>query len=89
MDEKISGLLSALDDEIGRKCLEIKQRKRNRTLQSAFLCACALFLLLPVLLVFLGISLWTFCIPAVLFLAICFCFLSPLVLGNKTEGSDL
>jgi len=89
MDKNINGLLCMLDNEIDRKCFEIKQRNRNRMLQSAFISACALFIIVPMLLIFVGISLWTFCIPAILFLTICFCFLSPLVISNKLGGLEL
>jgi ABC-type polysaccharide/polyol phosphate export permease len=89
MDKNINSLLCKLDDEIDKKCFEIKQRNRNRMLQSIFISACLLFIILPMMLVFTGISLWTFCIPAILFLTICFGFLSPLVFGNTLGGLKL
>lgn len=89
MDKNINGLLCKLEDEIDKKCFEIKQRNRNKMLQSAFISACTLFIIVPILLVFMGVSLWTFCIPAILFLTICFSFLSPLVFINKLGGSEL
>jgi len=82
MDKNIHGLLCKLDNEIDKKCFEIKQRNRNRMLQSAFISACTLFITVPMVLVFAGISLWTFCIPAILFLTVCFSFLSPFVFSN-------
>lgn len=88
MEEKIDALLSKLDREIDRKCLEIRRESRGRALRSAFVCACALFLVLPILLVFLGVSLWTFCIPFILFLSIGFCLLSPLLFSRKAGGSE-
>ncbi len=88
MDNNINELLCKLDDEIDRKCFEIKQKNRNRLLQLVFVVACALFVLVPIILVFAGVSLWTFCIPAILFLMICFCILSPLVFSNKLGGVE-
>lgn len=88
MDKNINGLLSELDDEIDKKCFEIKQRNRNRRLQSVFVIVCALFILVPVLLVLTGISLWTFCGPAILFLAIGFCVLSPLIFSKQPGGME-
>jgi ABC-type polysaccharide/polyol phosphate export permease len=88
MDKNINGLLCKLDDEIDRKCFEIKQGNMNRMLQSAFIRACALFIIVPMLLVFAGISLWAFCIPAILFLTICFCFLLPFAFSNKLGGLE-
>lgn len=88
MDNNINRLLCNLDDEIDRKCFEIKQRKNNRLLQIVFVCSCALFVIIPMILVISGISLWTFPIPAILFLTICFCFLSPLVFINKLGGLE-
>ncbi|MCI1956425.1 MAG: hypothetical protein LKJ21_08665 [Oscillospiraceae bacterium] len=88
MDKHAGALLSRLDGEIDRKCLEIRRENRNRALRSAFLGACALFLLIPALLVFLGASLGTFCIPAAFFLSAGFCLLSPLIFGRKSGGSE-
>lgn len=88
MDKNRHGLLIILGDEIDRKCFEIKQKNRNRMLQSVFICACALFVIVPILLVFAGISLWTFCIPAILFIIICFCLLSPLLFNVNWEGRN-
>jgi hypothetical protein len=81
-------ILSRLDSEIDRKCLEICRRRRDRALRAAFVVACCLFLLLPGLLVFLGVSLWSFCIPSVLFLSVGFCLLSPLIFSRKSGGSE-
>ena len=88
MDKNIDGLLSRLDDEIDKKCFEIKQRSRNRKLQSVFVIVCALFILVPVLLVLTGISLWIFCGPAILFFVIGFCALSPLIFSRQPGGME-
>ncbi|MBE6081159.1 hypothetical protein [Sporanaerobacter sp. PP17-6a] len=89
MDKNINKLLCVLDNEIDRKCFEIKQRKRNKILQSVFIITCVLFIIVPMMFVFFGISLWTFCVPAILFFTICFCLLSPIVFSNKSGGSEL
>lgn len=88
MDKNINSLLCKLDDEIDRKCFEIRQKNKDKILQAVFICACALFIIVPMLFVIAGISLWTFCIPAILFLMICFCFLSPFVFSNKPGGVE-
>lgn len=88
MEKKIDALLSELDHEIDGKCLEIRQKSRTRKLRTAFVFACVLFLLIPMLLVFWGVSLWTFCIPFLLFLSVSFCLLSPLIFTRKPGGSE-
>jgi hypothetical protein len=81
-------ILSRLDSEIDQKCLEIRRRRRDHALRAAFVVACCLFLLLPGLLVFLGVSLWSFFIPFVLFFSVGFCLLSPLIFSRKPGGSE-
>ncbi|MDP4117843.1 MAG: hypothetical protein Q8873_01455 [Bacillota bacterium] len=89
MNENIDELLCKLDDEIDRKCLEIKQRNRNKILQTVFITTCVLFIILPIVLIFAGVSLWTFCIPAIIFFTISFSLLSPLALNNKSGGLEI
>ncbi len=89
MDEDINKLLCGLDDEINKKCVELKQKKADRMLHSAFITACALFIIVPILLVLAGLNLWAFFIPAILFLTISFCFLLPLVFSEKLGGLNL
>lgn len=52
MDKNINKLLCVLDNEIDRKCFEIKQRKRNKILQSVFIITCVLFIIVPMMFVF-------------------------------------
>lgn len=88
MDENANQLLSALDDEIERKCFEIKQKKAAGILQRFFIIACVLFVAVPVLFVLMGINLWTLCIPAVLFFIACFAVLSPLLFSGNPGGLE-
>jgi uncharacterized membrane protein len=88
MDKNRDSLLCELDDEIDKKCFEIKQRNRNRMLQSTFISGCVMFMIVPMMLVLIGVNLWAFCIPAILFLIVGFCFLSPLVFNNRLGGLE-
>ena len=88
MDKKIDALLSALDREIDRKCLAIRQERRGRALRAAFVAACALFLVLPALLAFLGVGFFSFGVPSLIFVSVGFCLLSPLIFVRKPGGSE-
>lgn len=88
MDKNRDSLLYKLDDEIDKKCFEIKQRNRNRMLQSTFISVCVMFMIVPMMLVLIGVNLWAFCIPAIFFLIVGVCFLSPLVFNNRLGGLE-
>ena len=57
--DKLDIMLTALEPEIDRKCLEIRQRKSERMLTRLFIMITAAVLIIPVLLVFLGVGLMT------------------------------
>ena len=88
MDENVNWLLHILDDEIDRKCFEIRQKRKTGLWEKFFIIGCALFVTVPMLLVFAGISLWTFCIPMMLFLMVSFSLLSPLLFSGKLGGLE-
>lgn len=86
MDKKIDNLLLTLDEEIEKKCFEIKKEKAEQRLIKLFVFACSLFLIVPVLLVFAGVKLLSICVPVVLFLALAMLALSPIILNNNLGG---
>lgn len=87
MDKTLDRLLLTLDDEIERKCNEIKKRKAEQRLTKLFVLACSLFLTAPVLLALAGVNLLSMCVPVVLFLAFAMAALSPIILNNNLGGA--
>lgn len=86
MEDRIDRLLLNLDDELERKCCELRLQKRERAFRKLFFFACALFLMLPFLLIFAGINLVTVCVPFAIFLSISLMLLLPVVLGGEQGG---
>ena len=86
MNNNLDIMLSSLDDEIEKKCFEQKQKNTEKALKHVFMLACAAFILIPFLLVFAGVNLFTLFLPALLFIAISFGALSPLLLNNNLGG---
>lgn len=84
--DKSDELLNVLDDEIEKKCFEIKQKKSEKRLQRFFVTACVLFVILPFLFTFAGVNLLTLFIPAVIFLAVSFILLIPILINNNLGG---
>ena len=54
MDEKLAYILIALDDEIEKKCSELKENKKEQRNNLKFLSACSLFIVVPILMIFAG-----------------------------------
>lgn len=86
MDKESDKLLLILEVEIEKKCFEIKKRKAEQRLTKLFVSACSLFLIVPVLLVFVGVNLLSICVPVVLFLIFAVLILSPIILNNNLGG---
>ena len=82
MNNNLDNLLLTLDDEIERKCFEIKQKKTEKALKFAFILGCTLFTIVPFILVFMGINLFAMLIPVVIFFAVSFVALMPLIFNN-------
>lgn len=86
MDNRLNDLLLSLDDEIEKKCFEIKQKRREKALQRFFILACVLFVFLPFLFVLMGVNFLALCVPAAVFLAVSILILVLLLFSNNTEG---
>ena len=67
MDNRLENLLLSLDDEIGKKCFEIKQKRKEKALHRFFAFSCVLFVVLPFSLVLMGVNFLAFFIPAAIF----------------------
>lgn len=83
MDKKLDNLLLTLDEEIEKKCFEIKKKKAEQRLTKLFIWACRLLIAVPIVLVFAGVNLLATCVPIVLFLAFSMLALSPIILNNN------
>ena len=73
MDEDLNKLLLNLDNEIERKCYQIKEKKKDEKAKK-------LFMLVAFLFVFMGINILIVCFPVMLFLMISTIILSPIIL---------
>lgn len=86
MDEKLETLLTSLDEEIERKCFELKQKKAEKTLKQLFIFCCLLFVTLPFWLMWAGINVITLAAPVFAFLGISVIALIPFALSNSSGG---
>lgn len=82
MDDKLNNLLVNVNDEVERKCHQIKERKKDEKNKKIFAIACLLLLTIPFLLILIGINIITILVPVVVFLVISMIVLSPIVLNN-------
>ena len=81
-DRKIADLLISLEDEIDRKCFKIKEKKREEVKGRLFIFACLLFLFLPFLMHYLGLSIVAVCFPVISFLAVSMISLFSVIMIN-------
>ena len=79
-ESRVEDLLILLEDEIERKCFQIKGKKREEIKRRIFFLACFLFFLLPILLHNLGLSLLAVCFPVLIFLAVSLFSLLPVMI---------
>lgn len=81
-NNKTIKLLNVLDDEIGQKCLELREKKKTSALKRVFYLGCAFAVILPVLSVFIGIPILMTIIPIFIFQAISLILLMPVILNS-------
>lgn len=85
--EKVDILIRALEPEIDMKCAEIKQKKREGLLTGVFISVAVLMLIIPVTLIFFGVSLFTIFIPIV-FAGTVFLMATPMILNKGAESYE-
>jgi fatty acid desaturase len=85
MDKNCQRMLANLDNELTRKCYELKKAKQERTLRNCFIWLAALLVVIPVSLVFFGVSFSAFVIPALIFLCAGVTLLSPILFIRKGD----
>lgn len=79
-------LLLALDDEIDRKCFELKESKKVTGLKKVFFYSCILMITLPLINIFIGFSITSFLIPIVVFQCLSLILLVPTILNLNKEA---
>jgi hypothetical protein len=87
MDRKLDNLLFILDEEIEKKCFEIKRKRSEEMLTKLFILSCGLFITVPIALVFAGVNLLGAFVPILLFLVFSMFALSPIILNNNFGGA--
>lgn len=85
MNDRLDALLLSLDDEIGKKCFEIKQKRKEKALHHFFVFSCVLFVILPFLLVLAGVNFLAFFIPVAAFLIVSLIAFLLLYINNIEE----
>jgi len=85
-DDKLNMLLDSLDQEIEHKCFELRQKRSERAMERIFMVCCVLFIIVPVTLVILGLSVITFITWAAIFMAVGAVSLSPVILKSNEGG---
>jgi hypothetical protein len=82
-------LLSILDDEIERKCFQLKQEQKEKLIKKIFFFSCLILPLILVISVFIDFSITSFLIPLLIFEIITFIFGAPLLLNLNEEREAL
>ncbi|MDP4153584.1 MAG: hypothetical protein Q8865_09145 [Bacillota bacterium] len=81
-----SDMLVRLDEEIEKKCAELRRKRAEQLFQKLFTVSCVLFLIVPVLLAFTGVSIFTACLPTVIYMTTSLIFLTPILISNNLGG---
>lgn len=82
MNGELDMLLQRLAPEIDRKCAEIRKARAERLIHALFPLLCGVAVLIPTSLIFFGIGLRFIIIP-VLFCAVAFLALSPILIRQQ------
>jgi len=83
MADKLDNLLLILDNEIDKKCLDLKKKKLEQKQTRLFIYTCGLFIAVPIILIFAGVNMLVYFFPIVLFFAFSMFVLSPIILNNN------
>ena len=86
MNSNAESLLRSLEDEMDKKCFELREIKREKQMRNVFIWACAGFVAVPFLLSLAGIRPLTLYIPAAAVLIFSFLLLSPFISGGRSGG---
>ena len=86
MDKNLQNVLSNLEPEIDKKCLELKQKARERKMQKVFILAIVLLLFMPSALIMLNINIWAFIVGATGMIALSILIMLPIALKENARG---
>ena len=86
MDKNLQNVLSNLEPEIDKKCLELKQKARERKMQKVFILAIVLLLFMPSALIMLNINIWAFIVGAIGMIAHSILIMLPIALKENARG---
>ncbi|MDR3598803.1 hypothetical protein [Clostridium sp.] len=87
--ESTDELLSILDDEIERKCFQLKQKQNEKRIKKVFFFSCLILPIIFIISVFTGFSITSFLVPLIIFEIIAFAFVAPLLLNINEEREAL
>ena len=82
--ENVDILIRAREPEIDAKCAEIKQKKSEKLLTYVFMAVAALLLIVPALLIFFGVSVFTVFVPIV-FVGVTFLAATPILISKGVK----
>ncbi len=82
MNNGAQHIIQELTPAIENKCEELKAARKERIQSRLFVILCALAVIIPTLLVFIGVSLTLLIIP-VLFMCLCILILLPVLLNGQ------
>ena len=86
MDKNLQNVLSNLEQEIEKKCFELKQKTREKRMQKLFILAIVLLLFLPSTLIILNINVWGFIVGAIAVIALAILIMLPIALKENARG---
>jgi uncharacterized RDD family membrane protein YckC len=85
MNTKVDRMINNLTPAIEQKCEKLQTARKERLQSRLFVLLCAMVVLIPALLVFVGVSLAILIIPLA-FMALSILLLLPVLLSGKTEN---
>ena len=85
MNSDVERMIDNLTPAIEQKCRELKAARKERLLSGLFILLCAMVILIPAMLIFLGVSL-TILIAPLCFMSISVLLLLPVLISGKTAN---
>lgn len=82
MKQNADRLIDSLAPAIDQKCAELKAARREKLQSRIFVLLCAMVILIPTLMVFVGASLTVIIVP-ILFMSLSVVLLLPVLLSGK------
>ena len=86
MNDNLQKLLFNLEPEIDKKCLELRQKTKERMMQKVFITAIILLLFMPSIFIMLNINIWGFIIGGIIAIAIAIIIMLPIALKENPRG---